>query len=249
MVHTVPLLRLDAWQEKERVSPMANEDFSTVRDAKTEALCALISQASRKEIATVLVVGCGDGREAQVIADYFKAQGVAIDIGIPQQFVGRTQFVQMNAEQMAFRDGCFDLVFSFHALEHMLNPAAALAEMARVAKVGATFCVGTPNSRRWVGYIGSPTDWRTKLAWNWIDWKAMATGRFRNELGAHAGFGRRELTAMCQTAFGTGDDITDAYYNRLYGPEARSLTTLRALGLAERFLPSVYVVGTVARAA
>ncbi len=224
---------------------LPDQEFATVRDAKTATLCDLIRSHAVAPIAKLLVVGCGDGREADVIARAFGAAAVGIDIERHSDFVGQADFAIMDAAKLALPDQHFDLVFSFHALEHMADPRAALAEMRRVVKPGGVFCVGTPNARRWVGYLGSPADWRTKLAWNWIDWKAMATGRFRNELGAHAGFGRADLLALCQAAFTTGTDATDAYYRRLYQHRARELAWLYRLGLADRLLPSVYVIGRV----
>jgi SAM-dependent methyltransferase len=50
------------------------------------------------------------------------------------------------AEKLPFGDRCFDFVSCLGALEHFLDPAAALREMVRVAKPNAVFVLLVPNS-------------------------------------------------------------------------------------------------------
>jgi len=50
------------------------------------------------------------------------------------------------AEQLPFGDQQFDVISCLGALEHFLDPLAALREMVRVAKPGATFILLVPNS-------------------------------------------------------------------------------------------------------
>jgi len=50
------------------------------------------------------------------------------------------------AEQLPFADRRFDVISCLGALEHFLDPQAALREMVRVAKPGAVFILLVPNS-------------------------------------------------------------------------------------------------------
>jgi SAM-dependent methyltransferase len=56
----------------------------------------------------------------------------------------------MDAQALEFDDASFDLVYSFHALEHIPNFCEALREMSRVLRLGGTFCIGTPNKARFL---------------------------------------------------------------------------------------------------
>lgn len=84
----------------------------------------------------VLEVGCGRGhltkrlREAGV-----EAQGVDVNPHAADHAV--TDAVStMSAEALDFPSDRFDQVCSFHAIEHIPDPSAAIAEMARVVKPG-----------------------------------------------------------------------------------------------------------------
>jgi len=52
-----------------------------------------------------------------------------------------------SAEQLPFRDRQFDVVSCLGALEHFIDPQAALREMVRVAKPAALFILLVPNSK------------------------------------------------------------------------------------------------------
>ena len=70
---------------------------------------------------------------------------------------------------------------------------------------------------RLLGYISARrTSLRDKIVWNLVDWRKRLTGRFRNELGAHAGFTQGELRDMLDTCFGVVEDETSAYYALLH---------------------------------
>ncbi|MEO8467510.1 MAG: class I SAM-dependent methyltransferase [Gammaproteobacteria bacterium] len=91
---------------------------------------------------------------------------------------------QGYAADLDFDDGAFDLVFSYHVLDHVPEYQKTIAEIHRVLAPGGTACVGTPNRDRLVGYLGSKdAKLHQKFLWNFWDWKARLRGRFRNELG------------------------------------------------------------------
>jgi ubiquinone/menaquinone biosynthesis C-methylase UbiE len=196
---------------------------------------------------SILVVGCGDGNEAGILARYYKgSRTIGIDVGVQFKFDHEASapatLIEMDAHQLDFDSGTFDLVYSFHALEHMANPSKALSEMARVLAPQGTFCVGTPNKSRLVGYIGSTTTFSTKIYWNMVDLKNRICGRWDNATGAHAGFFSTELLSMCRTAFGCGEDVSENYYKRLY-PKSRIIKAAVSSPLKHLIMPCCYVIG------
>jgi SAM-dependent methyltransferase len=216
------------------------------RDVRTEALAELILERSTRPIRRLLVVGCGSGKEAAVLAQVLGAETTGIDL--LQEFdpdaAARVDLRRGDATAMEFRDGSFDFVYSYHALEHIPDHLGALREMRRVLADGGGFCVGTPNRLRLIGYFGSPdTSAREKLRWNLIDWKARLRGKFRNEYGAHAGFSSSELAADLQHTLGAAEDITLPYYLRVYRNHAGLCRMLAASGLSQVIYPCVYFLG------
>jgi len=216
-------------------------------DRKTLSLCRILEAHSRgQRFETILVVGCGDGREAATLAGYFGANTTGIDIA--DAFDAGAKKVAdlrvMDATALDFADHAFDLVYSFHALEHIPDDRRALREMNRVLGPGGFACIGTPNRLRLVGYLGSATDWRTKVRWNLADWTARALGRFKNQCGAHAGYTRAELLAYCKGTFGDVVDVTEDYYKDIYKPRRNLIQGIINANLQNLLFPCAYIVAT-----
>ncbi|MDE2448792.1 MAG: methyltransferase domain-containing protein [Gammaproteobacteria bacterium] len=194
-------------------------------------------------IDSVLVVGCGDGHEAQVLKEFFGCRVTAIDLVADFEPRAGVEFRRMDAREMTFEPESFDLVYSFHALEHIVPPEQVIAGIRRVLKPGMPFCLGTPNRRRMVGYLGSAdATLADKIRWNAADWRARLAGRFRNELGAHAGFTERELFAL-GSRIGPTAMVSDDYYRRIYQRHDLLIKLIVAMNLQQIVWPAVYAVG------
>ena len=220
--------------------------MSQLRDRKTEAIACVVRERAIAPVKRALVVGCGSGVEAAVLAAELQADVVGVDLedAFDSAAAAEVDLRQGDATCLDFSDGAFDFVFSYHALEHIPAYGKALEEMARVLSPGGTYCVGTPNRLRLIGYLGGKgATWREKIAWNVADWNAQLHGRFRNEFGAHAGFSADELKAALKQAFARADDITLPYYLRLYRDRARAVSLLEKSGLGRLLFPSVYFMG------
>ena len=218
---------------------------------KTAVLAAMLAARYRENSVTrILVVGCGRGFDAGVLARHYRCSTIGIDLnGDFDRRAGATaELMTMDACDLKFADGTFDLVYSFHALEHIADYRRALSEMSRVLGDGGVYCIGTPNRERAIGYIGSNISFATKLQWNLADWKARVGGRFRNEDGAHAGFPAEALERLCFAAFGDAHNVSDAYYKLLYRRHATALQWLIRLRLHRFAWPSVYVFGRKTKA-
>lgn len=217
-------------------------------DAATDALCSQLSDiVGDAPIRDVLVVGCGNGSEAAFLSCFFHSKVVGIDLedDFDPEAAADADLRVMDATELEFDNDTFDLVYSFHALEHIEDPERALSEMQRVLRPGGFYCIGTPNRHRVVGYIGSQTTLANKVRWNLQDISQRLRGRFRNEYGAHAGFTSEELRDACRRAFGEADEVTDGYYRRRYdkGRSAQMVETLISTGTSRFLFPCVYFAG------
>ena len=217
------------------------------RNDRTAVLAAILRERVRTVGRRVLVVGCGSGTEAAVLGATLGAEVMGIDLAgnFDPAAAAVAQLRTGDATRLEFADGSFDLVYSYHVLEHIPQHAKALAEMRRVLSPGGWYCIGTPNRLRLVGYLGSQqTAWRDKLAWNAADWNARLHGRFRNEFGAHAGFTSVELKCALETAFGNAEEISLRYYLGVYHNHAALVSALGKSGLGRFLFPALYFVGT-----
>jgi len=211
--------------------------------ALAETLQSLVLQPN-DAIRRILVVGCGDGEEAADLADFFGCDVDAIDV---QDYVrfrhSKVTFQQMDARELRFDDDAFDIVWSFHALEHIPEPERAIDEMRRVLRPLGAFCIGTPNRTRIIGYMtGRGATLREKIIWNIWDWRARLRGRFRNEYGAHAGFTSDELGALC-SRIGACESSSREYYDQLYPNHRGAIDLLVRSGLWQWAFPCNYYFG------
>lgn len=221
---------------------------AVIFDGKTEAIVKIIRELKRLPISPrLLVVGCGSGVEAAILARELKATVVGVDLALnfDPTAAGLADLRYGDATTLEFADGTFDFVFSYHAIEHIPDYRKALQEMRRVLVAGGSYCVGTPNRSRVIGYLGSKdATIRQKIAWNFVDWSARARGKFRNECGAHAGFTASELRRELQKVFSRVDEITLPYYQQLYNRHESLVKILDRSGLGRILFPSVYFMGS-----
>lgn len=215
-------------------------------DPKTSILANILLERQGAAPMRLLVVGCGSGIEAAVLAQRLGTAVTGIDI--VSDFDKRAELLadlhQGDATQMKFDDESFDFVYSFHVLEHIPDYQSALREMHRVLKPKGGYLIGTPNRSRLIGYLGSiDTTLADKARWNIADWKARLRGEFHNELGAHAGYALDELQAELARVFTLTENITSEYYTRLYGKRRLFVSSLCHTGLWRWLFPAIYFCG------
>jgi ubiquinone/menaquinone biosynthesis C-methylase UbiE len=128
-------------------------------DHFTERLSApladrMVELARIKSSDSVLDVGTGTGVVAFRAAGRAGSEGVVCGIDLSNEMLATArakatasgagsniEFRQMDAEQLDFRDGTFDVAVSLFALLHFPNPLAALKEIYRVLKPGGRLVV------------------------------------------------------------------------------------------------------------
>lgn len=101
------------------------------------------------EKASVLDLGCGRGN---FVVDELRSRigdiiGIDADESATTSNVSAQRVVFGDIQQrLPFADASFDCVISLWVLEHIANPDAVFAEVARVLKPGGLFAFVTPNS-------------------------------------------------------------------------------------------------------
>ena len=215
-------------------------------DTKTEKIAEIIKQVYPNKIERLLVVGCGNGVEAAILAQEFNARvtGIDMEASFDERAMQTADLRIGDAMALEFDDETFDFVFSYHALEHIADPVRALREMRRVLKVDGGFWIGTPNRARIVGYIGAKEgSLSEKIRWNLSDYGARLRGRFRNEYGAHAGFTAPELRSLLTGVFGVVNDVSDKYFSTIYSRFGPAVRAVRVRPISHFVYPSVYFTG------
>jgi demethylmenaquinone methyltransferase/2-methoxy-6-polyprenyl-1,4-benzoquinol methylase len=112
----------------------------------------LVSQVEAGPADTVLDVACGTGAVAIALARRHGCEVVGIDQSAEMLaegrrrvgaagLAGRIRLEEGRAEELPFADGSFDALTFTYLLRYVDDPAAVLAELARVVKPGGTIAM------------------------------------------------------------------------------------------------------------
>ncbi len=196
------------------------------------------------KVENILVVGCGNGIEAYCLSEHFpQAKVIGIDPFLKEEIQeGNVSLLKLDGTNMPFESNSFDIVYSYHVLEHIPDYNAALAEISRVMTDTGVFLVGTPNRSRLIGYFSGGGSLKETIKWNIIDWGFKIRGKFKNEFGAHAGFTNIELMKILNSHFVLTNEITKSYYQLLYSQKIKLLNILYTLKLSKLLLPAIYFI-------
>jgi ubiquinone/menaquinone biosynthesis C-methylase UbiE len=105
-----------------------NKDKATAKNASAEASATVEGGKMR-----LLDIGCGAGSKGDVNIDLFPND--LEQCGASWSAKKVENFVLADAENLPFKDKCFEELLASHVLEHLKNPFRALKEWRRVADV------------------------------------------------------------------------------------------------------------------
>lgn len=211
--------------------------------------CALLQERpDRSDDCSGVVMGCGSGDEVVYIRRTLHSDHIrGLDIEGEFSPLARAEGCVLigDATRLPFNTASFDFAAAFHSLEHVDDPQAALDEVGRVLRPGGWFYMGVPNRTRLLGYLGSfdASTWQ-KITWNLSDWAARLRGKFRNELGAHAGFERKELMRLLEKRFDKVQLLTEEFLRFKYAARLPDwfLRALLAPGVVNYAAPAHYAL-------
>ena len=193
----------------------------------------------------VLDVGCGSGKEAAYLSILMDACVCGVDINgnFDAWARSKAELEKFDGIHIPYASHAFDVVYSFHVLEHVHDLSGLLSEISRVLKPNGIAYFGTPNKSRLFGYFGmQDKSLRRKILQNIDDWKYRILHRFENRYGAHAGFREKELQFLLAKFFPAVAPVTKQYYYFKWPEKRYFFQLLRNLGLLDLFTPSVYVL-------
>ena len=131
----------------------AEQPDSTL-DRKFEGVWSMVASCLPCE--AFLDAGCGDGRYLTAFASVSpRPRLVGVDIAERILATARSategvglevEYLQGNLEALPLEDASFDLVLCTQVIEHLLDPQAGLAELARVLRRGGRLVISTDNS-------------------------------------------------------------------------------------------------------
>jgi ubiquinone/menaquinone biosynthesis C-methylase UbiE len=206
-------------------------------DRKFERLRAVL--LARLPARAVLDAGCGDGRYLAALAEAPGTPQRVVGVDISERILGAAELaaeaagvgaelVRANLEALPFADGEFDLVLSVQVVEHLLDPAAGLGELARVLEPGGTLIVSTDHARAVVS--------RLLNAPRALAVRALRLRRRRVLVDfPHRTFGLDEFVSLVQAA-GLEVEHRETFRFTVLPPLGRPWV-LRALNRLERALP------------
>ena len=125
----------------------------------------------------LLEIGCGLGDVLRRLENDFETYGIELSeyaVARARENCPRTQVSVAAAEDVAALPGPFDVIASFHVVEHLQDPAEILKLWASCTRPGAMMVLATPNPEapfakkkgdRWHGHIPSHISIKTSSEW------------------------------------------------------------------------------------
>lgn len=147
----------------------------TLAAVKREMLHRLAPEPGRR----LLDVGCGNGTDVLELAGRVGPSGEVVGVDVNERAIEEARargtgtgvpasFRIASAYALPFPDGRFDGVRAERMVQHLADPAGAIAEMARVARPGGQVLVADPDHGMWAPDLDDREAARTVLTW-WFD--------------------------------------------------------------------------------
>lgn len=139
--------RLERLDARYRAHHGHRKEFVFGADERAGLIASLVGGPGLR----VLDLGCRTGALTQHYAEGNEVVGVDVDHSALEQAVDRLGIETVWAdveEGLPFDDASFDVLVAGELLEHLADPAAAVANVSRVLKPGGRFVGSVPNAFR-----------------------------------------------------------------------------------------------------
>ena len=142
---------------------------------------AMLARRYGKRGKRLLEIGSGLGHLVGQLEGSFETYGMDINYWAVKQSksVVKTSALQnASAQELPYKDGCFNVVIIKHIVEHLPDPEKAIREIGRVTEKGGTLILATPNldsllkpwkGKKWIGYQ-DPTHISLKTPAQWFSY-------------------------------------------------------------------------------
>jgi SAM-dependent methyltransferase len=116
-----------------------------------EAFTAAVAELDLRPGSVALDVGCGTGRALPFLSALVSPAGLAFGLDVTGEMcaiaAGRAPVVLADAVVLPLPAGSCDAVFAAGLLNHLADPIAGLAELARVTRIGGRLALFHPLGR------------------------------------------------------------------------------------------------------
>lgn len=175
----------------------------------------MVAQWAKLDGAKILVDGCGVGMYASQFLRRYSPNVEAMDIELPRvqdaRDNGVLNAVASTAEELPYPANTFDTILSHEVIEHVRDDRAALAEMARVLRVGGRIVMFCPN--RWYPFETHGHYWRGKYHFGNTPLINYLPDALRDRLAPHV----RAYTKRGMHRMADGLPLKVVHHRRIYG--------------------------------
>lgn len=134
----------DFYEERYKAGYMSTSQAFV--DFRAKAMLSIVP----RDVRTILDYGCGQGSKTGVLEEVFpdsEITGIDISEDAVKKAAGRFprhRFIAFDGASAPFPDEGFDLVFSWHVLEHVWDLDVTVKDMSRLVRKGGHLCVALP---------------------------------------------------------------------------------------------------------
>lgn len=192
----------------------------------------------------VLIVGCGDGKEAIAIAGILKDSNIIAIDPRAESFKNDNCHVIKSSLSEFDTNIKFDLIYCYHTFEHITDKESALKIIAQLSTKDAIAIFGFPNRKRIIAYINPATkiSFGTKIRYNLLDIIDRIKGLFATQKNNHLGISEYRFLELVKNHFAKTTSIRNDYYLLKYPKIKKILILISFLKLDNITLPSNYFI-------